>query len=235
MKLEYPSEHLQVIAEGVRAVCGAFDDAYWSACDTEHRFPTEFYDAMAAGGWVGIAIPEEYGGGGQGITEAAVVMREIAASGAAMNGCSAIHLTVFGLNPVVVFGSERLKSEFLPRAADGDLHVAFGVTEPDAGTDTSRITTRAERDGDGWRITGRKVWTTKALESEVVLLLARTHPDADSGLHGLSLFLADLDLCLAALAGRVGRSVRWRTAGRRWRGDGLGGPRKGLPRDGLSS
>ncbi len=193
MKAEYQDETLQAIAEGVRAVCSRFDDTYWAACDSEHRFPHEFHDEMAKGGWIGIAIPEEYGGGGQGITEAAVLMREIAASGAAMNGCSAVHLTVFGLNPVVVFGSDRLKGEFLPRAAAGDLHVAFGVTEPDAGTDTSRITTRAERDGDGWRITGRKIWTTKALESEVVLILARTDPSAAGSLRGMSLFLADLD------------------------------------------
>jgi acyl-CoA dehydrogenase len=100
---------------------------------------------------------------------------------------------VFGLNPVVAFGNDRLKDTFLPRAAAGELHVAFGVTEPDAGTDTAKVKTRAERDGDGWRITGRKVWTTKALESEVVLLLVRTDPDPAAGLKGLSLFLADLD------------------------------------------
>jgi acyl-CoA dehydrogenase len=179
------------IAETIRGLCAKFDDDYWSACDTEHRFPWDFYARMAEGGWVGIAIPEQYGGGGRGITEAAIVLREVAASGAAMNGCSALHLTIFGLNPVVKFGNDRLKDHFLPRACAGELHVAFGVTEPDAGTDTSRITTRAVPDGKGgYRITGRKVWTTKALESEVVLLLART---SDEGLRGLSLFLADLD------------------------------------------
>lgn len=190
---DYGDEDLDLIAGAVRDVCAGFGDDYWSACERDHRFPTEFYGRMAEGGWLGLAMPEAYGGGGRGITEAAVLMREVAASGAGMNGCSALHLTVFGLNPVVVFGSDRLKDAFLPRAAAGDLHVAFGVTEPDAGTDTSRITTRAERDGDGWRITGRKIWTTKALESEVVLLLARTDPDPTSGLRGLSLFLADLD------------------------------------------
>jgi acyl-CoA dehydrogenase len=188
------SSDRDLIAEGVRAVCAGFDDAYWRACDSEHRFPWEFYERLAAGGWVGIALPEEFGGGGRGITEAAIVLREIAASGAAMNGCSAVHLTIFGLNPVVVFGNERLRTTYLPRAAVGDLHVAFGITEPDAGTDTSRISTRAERDGDGWRITGRKIWTSKALESEVVLLLARTGPASEGNrFGGLSLFLADLD------------------------------------------
>jgi acyl-CoA dehydrogenase len=183
-----------LIAEGIRAGCSGFDDDYWARCDREHAFPWDFYARMAEGGWLGIAIPKEYGGGGQGTSEAAVMMREIARSGAAMNGCSALHLTVFGLNPVVHFGNDKLKAEFLPRAVAGDLHVAFGVTEPDAGTDTSKVTTRAEPDGKGgWKVYGRKIWTTKALESEVVLLIARTDPDPSAGLRGLSLFLADLD------------------------------------------
>jgi acyl-CoA dehydrogenase len=186
-------DHL-AIAEAVDRVCARFDDAYWSTCDAEHLFPWEFYAAMAEGGWIGIAIPEEFGGGGRGITEAAIVLNRVAASGAGMNGSSAIHLTMFGLNPVVKFGNPRLQQTFLPRAAAGDLHVAFGVTEPDAGTDTSRITTRAEEDGHGgWRITGRKIWTSKALESEVVLILVRTDPPGANRFHGLSLFLADLD------------------------------------------
>jgi acyl-CoA dehydrogenase len=186
-----PDEDHEAIADAVRRVCSGFDDDYWAACDTEHRFPWDFYRRMAEGGWLGVAIPEEYGGGGRGIAEAAIVLREVARSGAAMNGCSALHLTIFGLNPVVMFGSERLKEAFLPRAAVGDLHVAFGVTEPDAGTDTGRITTRATPDGQGgWVVRGRKIWTSKALESEVVLLLART---GGEGLAGLSLFVADLD------------------------------------------
>ena len=186
-------DHLAII-EGVDRACGGFDDQYWSDCDTEHRFPWDFYRVMAGGGWVGIAIPEQYGGGGRGITEAALVLNRVAASGAAMNGSTALHLTMFGLNPVVKFGNDRLKDTFLPRAASGELHVAFGVTEPDAGTDTGRITTRAVEDGNGgWIITGRKIWTSKALESEVVLLLVRTDHDETNRLNGLSLFLADLD------------------------------------------
>jgi acyl-CoA dehydrogenase len=185
----------ELIVDGVRAALGEFDDDYWAACDAEHRFPWAMYERMAEGGWVGIAIPSEFGGGGQGITEAAIVLREIAASGAAMNGCSAVHLTIFGLNPIVRFGNDRLRQTFLPRAAAGDLHVAFGVTEPDAGTDTSRIATRAEPDGKGgYVVHGRKIWTSKALESEVVLLLARTAAaTATDRFSGLSLFLADLD------------------------------------------
>jgi acyl-CoA dehydrogenase len=188
-----PNPDHESIAQAIRERCKQFDDEYWSACDAEHRFPWEFYAAMAEDGWVGMAFPEEYGGGGQGITEAALLMREVAASGAAMNGCTALHLTVFGLQPVVKFGNDRLKQEFLPRAAAGDLHVAFGVTEPDAGTDTSRIATRAERDGDRWIINGKKIWTSKALEAEVVLLLVRTEDNPAERFGGLTLFLADLD------------------------------------------
>ncbi len=189
-----PNEDHDAIVDAVDRVCARFDDAYWSACDTEHRFPWEFYDEMAKGGWVGIAIPERYGGGGMGITEAALVLNRVAASGAAMNGSTAVHLTMFGLNPVVKFGSDQLKDTFLPRAAIGELHVAFGVTEPDAGTDTSRISTRAVDDGmGGFIVSGRKIWTSKALESEVCLLLARTDEAGDNRFGGLSLFLVDLD------------------------------------------
>jgi len=189
-----PNEDHEAIIAAVDRVCAQFDDRYWSACDTEHRFPWEFYDEMAEGGWVGIAIPEQYGGGGMGITEAALVLNRVAASGAAMNGSTAVHLTMFGLNPVVKFGNDRLKDTFLPRAASGDLHVAFGVTEPDAGTDTSRIATRAVDDGTGgFVVSGRKIWTSKALESEVCLLLVRTDDPGDDRFGGLSLLLVDLD------------------------------------------
>ena len=193
MNFETNPDH-EAIVEAVDRVCSQFDDKYWSERDQKHEFPWDFYRHMAEGGWIGIAIPEEYGGGGQGITEAALVLNRIAASGAAMNGSSAVHLTMFGLNPVVKFGNDQLKETFLPRAAAGDLHVAFGVTEPDAGTDTSRIVTKAVEDGmGGWIVSGRKIWTTKALESEVVLLLVRTDGEPGHGFGGLTLFLADLD------------------------------------------
>src|SRR5947208_10704189 len=153
------------LRDGIRRLCRKFDDAYWRACDAEHRFPWDFYAAMAEGGWVGIAIPEEYGGGGRGIHEASLVLEEVAASGAAMNGASSVHLSIFGMHPVVLHGSEEMRRQYLPRVASGDLHVAFGVTEPDAGTDTPSIKTRAFRQPDGsYRIRGRKVWTSKALE-----------------------------------------------------------------------
>src|SRR5437660_1192303 len=188
-----PDEELS--REAVRAVCARFDDVYWSERDARHEFPWEFYAAMADGGWVGIAIPEAYGGGGRGINEASLVLEEVAASGAAMNGCSAVHLSIFGMHPVVLHGSEEMRRKYLPRVAKGDLHVAFGVTEPDAGTDTPSIKTRAYREADGsYRIRGRKVWTSKALEAERVLLLCRTTPleECAKRTDGMTLFLVDL-------------------------------------------
>ena len=189
-----PDEDVEAIRTAVRQVCRPFDDSYWRRCDERHEFPFDFYRAMAEGGWIGIAIPERFGGGGRGILEASIVLEEVAASGAAMNGASAIHLSMFGMNPVVKHGSERLKETYLPRVATGDLHVAFGVTEPDAGTDTTAITTRAVLEDDHYVVRGRKIWTTKALESEKVLLLVRTEPlqEGRPRTQGMTLLLADL-------------------------------------------
>jgi acyl-CoA dehydrogenase len=182
------------IREGIRRLTKRFDDAYWRECDAEHRFPWDFYAAMAEGGWIGIAIPEEYGGGGRGITEASIVLEEVAASGAAMNGCSALHTSVFGMNAVVKHGSEAMRQKYLPAVAEGDLHVAFGVTEPDAGTDTAAISCKATLDGDTYVVRGRKVWTTKAQDCQKVLLLVRTTPveECAKKTDGMTLLLADL-------------------------------------------
>ena len=189
------NEIYEAIREGVRRVCADFPDEYWSEKDNNHEFPWDFYEKVAEGGWIGIAIPEEFGGGGKGITEASIVLEEIAASGAAMNGCSAIHLSMFGMEPVRKYGSPELVAEVLPRVASGELHVAFGVTEPDAGTDTTKIRTRAERDGDEYVITGAKVWTSKAPYCDMCLLLVRTTPfeEVSSPTEGISLFLVDLN------------------------------------------
>ncbi len=186
-------EH-QLIRDSVRKLCTGFPDEYWSEKDEAHEFPWDFYNAMATAGFVGIAIPKDYGGSGRGITEASIVLEEVAASGAAMNGCSSLHLSIFGMHPVVKYGSEAMKQSYLPRVVSGDLHVAFGVTEPDAGTDTASLTTVAHRDGDHYLVKGRKVWTTKALDSERVLLLVRTTPkeQAVRRTDGLTLLLAEL-------------------------------------------
>ncbi|MFM2077972.1 MAG: hypothetical protein RJA49_1862 [Actinomycetota bacterium] len=186
-------DDLELIRTHIADLCRAFDDDYWAACDREHRFPWDFYRAMASGGWIGIAIPERFGGGGRGILEAAAVLQTVAASGAAMNGASAVHMSIFGMQPVIRHGDEAMQARFLPAVADGSLHVAFGVTEPDAGTDTTRITTRAERHGDTYVINGRKVWTSKALEADRILLLTRTTPLAECRrpTDGMTLFLVD--------------------------------------------
>ena len=193
MDFETNGEH-QLIRDAIGKLCANFPDDYWAACDREHRFPWDFYDAMAADGWIGIAIPEKYGGSGRGITEASIVLEEVCASGAAMNGASSVHLSIFGMHPVVRHGSEDMKQRYLPRVAKGDLHISFGVTEPDAGTDTTSITTAARRDGDHYIVRGRKVWTTKALDAERVLLLVRTQAlDAvEKRTEGMTLLLAEL-------------------------------------------
>ena len=189
-----PNPDHEAIREGVRQVCKDFPDAYWSEKDENHEFPWDFYNAMAKGGWIGICIPEEYGGGGQGITEATIVLEEVARSGAAMNGCSSIHLSIFGMNPVVKFGTEEQKRKYLPGVVDGTLHVAFGVTEPDAGTDTPSITTRARLEGDQYVVRGRKIWTSKAPYCQKVLLLTRTTPSdqVKRRTEGMTLLFADL-------------------------------------------
>jgi acyl-CoA dehydrogenase len=185
---------IELIREGIRSICQKFDDDYWAERDARHEFPWDFYQALAEGGWIGIAIPEEYGGGGRGLLEASVILQEVAASGAAMNGCSAIHLSIFGMHPLVLHGSEELKARYLPRVASGELHVAFGVTEPDAGTETLAIRTRAVREDDHYRVNGHKVWTSKAQDSEKVLLLVRTTPveECTKRTEGLTLLMADL-------------------------------------------
>lgn len=185
----------QDIQRGVRELAGRFTDEYWARHDEQGEFPWEFYEAFARGGWLGIAIPERYGGGGLGVLEASLLLEEVAASGAGMNGCSTMHLTIFGLNTIVKHGSEDMRAEILPGAIDGSMHVCFGVTEPDAGTDTTRISTMARPDGDGYRISGRKVWITKAGQSQKMVLIARTTPrdQVEKPTQGMSLFLVDIE------------------------------------------
>ncbi|MDH6284994.1 acyl-CoA dehydrogenase [Rhodococcus sp. LBL1] len=189
------TEDQKTIRDAVRELAGKFDEQYWVEKDSAHEFPTEFYDAFAKGGWLGITTPEEYGGHGLGITEASILLQEVAASGAGMNGASSMHLSIFGMHPVIVHGSDELKRRTLPRIVDGDLHVCFGVTEPGAGLDTTKITTFARREGDKYVVNGRKVWISKAMESEKILLLTRTtkFEDAKKKTDGLTLFLTDLD------------------------------------------
>ncbi|RRQ25659.1 acyl-CoA dehydrogenase [Rhodococcus sp. Eu-32] len=189
------TEDQTTIRDAVAELSRKFDDQYWGEKDAAHEFPTEFYNAFAEGGWLGITTPEEYGGHGYGITEASILLEEVAASGAGMNGASSMHLSIFGMHPVIVHGSEELKQRTLPRIVNGDLHVCFGVTEPGAGLDTTKITTFAKRDGDKYVVNGRKVWISKAMESEKILLLTRTSKfdESPKKTDGMTLFLTDLD------------------------------------------
>ena len=185
----------QQIRDQVLRICTRFDDTYWLERDRTATFPDAFFAAMAEGNWLGIAMPEQYGGAGLGITEAAVMMQAVAESGAAMSGASAIHINIFGLNPVVVYGTEEQKRRMLPPLIEGRDKAAFGVTEPNAGLNTTEITLRADRFGDHYRINGTKIWTSTAQEANKILLLARTTPldQVKRKSHGMTLFYTDLN------------------------------------------
>jgi acyl-CoA dehydrogenase len=185
----------QEIREAVAKVCARFGDDYWLARDADGEFPHAFHKALAEDGWLGIAMPEAYGGAGLGITEAAVMMQAIAESGAAFSGASAVHMNIFGLNPVVVFGSEEQKRRFLPPLIAGTEKACFAVTEPDAGLDTTRLKTRGVPQGNGYAIHGQKIWISTAQVADRVLLLARTTPleEVRKRTEGLSLFYTTLD------------------------------------------
>ncbi len=194
MSFALTAEQLE-LREAVARLCRRFGDDYWLKADDEGAFPHAFHRAMAEAGWLGIAMPEEYGGSGLGITEAAVLMQAVAESGAGFSGASAIHMNIFGLHPVVVFGSDAQKRRFLPPLIAGREKTCFAVTEPDAGLDTTRLTTRAERHGDRYVLTGRKIWTSTAQVAEKMLILARTTPfeAAARPSLGMTLFYTDLD------------------------------------------
>ena len=181
------------IVEAVGRICEKYDDAYWLARDTDHRFPEEFVHDIAAGGFLGMAMPEGVGGAGLGVTESAYMMRRIASSGAGMTGVSAVHINMFGPHPVAVFGTDEQKQRILPPLIRGETRCCFGVTEPDAGLDTASLKTRAERAGNHWLVNGRKMWTTTAQTSTHILLLARTSPKGKRPTDGLSLFYTPLD------------------------------------------
>jgi acyl-CoA dehydrogenase len=198
------------LREEVLALCGRFSLDWWRERDRTGGYPWEFVRAFGERGWLGVMVPEAYGGAGLGVTEAAVMLHAIGESGAGLSGASAIHFYMFPISPVIRHGSDSMKREVLPRVATGELLVAFGVTEPTAGTDTSRIETRAEPRAGRWVINGQKVWTTNAQNAEKILLLARTSPrDPERPLDGLTLFLADLDRsrCEVRAIEKLGRAA----------------------------
>jgi acyl-CoA dehydrogenase len=193
MNFAWSSEQEQLRA-AIERVCAPFDADYWLRKDREGGFPDDFHRALADAGWLGIAMPEAHGGAGLGISDAALMMHTIAASGAGLSGASAVHMNIFGLHPVVVFGSDEQKSRWLPPLIAGEDRACFAVTEPNTGLNTLKLKTRAVRDGDHYRVSGQKVWISTAQVANKVLLLARTTPVEDAqGTEGLSLFYTDLD------------------------------------------
>jgi acyl-CoA dehydrogenase len=188
------NEQQQQIVDAVQRVCAPFDADYWLQRGREGGFPDDFHQAVAASGWLGIAMPEAYGGAGLGITEAALMMHTISATGAGLSGASAVHMNIFGLHPAVVFGSDAQKARWLPPLIAGRDKACFGVTEPNTGLNTLRLKTRAVREGDHYVVTGQKVWISTAQVANKILLLARTTPVEEArGTEGLSLFYTDLD------------------------------------------
>ena len=189
------SDDQEAIREAISAICKRFGDDYWLKRDREGGFPQDFYSAFAEAGWLGICIPEEYGGSGLGITEAAIMMRAIAESGAGMSGASCLHINIFGLNPVLVNGTEEQKRRMLPPMVQGKEKACFAVTEPNTGLNTTQLKTRAVRKGDRYVVDGQKVWISTAQVADKILLLARTTPleEVKKPTHGLSLFYTDFD------------------------------------------
>ena len=185
----------EAIREAIAKICARFDDDYWLTRDREGGFPLDFHAAFAKDGWLGICMPEEFGGSALGITEAAIMMQAVSESGAGQSGASAIHMNIFGLNPVVVFGNDEQKKRFLPPLIAGEQKACFAVTEPDAGLNTTKLKTRADRKGDRYVVSGAKVWISTAQVAEKMLLLARTTPieEVKKPTGGLSLFYTDVD------------------------------------------
>lgn len=189
------NEEQRAIRDGVAAVCRRFGDDYWRECDRHERFPREFHQAIAVDGWLGVTMPERFGGAGLGVMEAAVVMHTVATSGGGMTAASSIHINMFGPHPVVVHGSPEQQELWLPSLVKGEDQVCFGVTEPDAGLDTTSIKTFARKVPGGYRVSGRKMWTSTAQVATKILLLTRTTAKAECAkpTEGITLFYTDLD------------------------------------------
>jgi len=189
------TEEQEAIRDGVHKVCAQFDDEYWSACDQEKTFPFEFHRAMADAGWLGITMPEELGGANLGVTEAAIMMHEVSCSAGGYSAASTLHLNLFGPHSVVVHGTADQKARMLKPLIEGTDRACFGVTEPDAGLDTTSIKTFATKVPGGYRVTGRKIWTSSGQVANKILLLTRTTPkdQCRKPTDGMTLFYADLD------------------------------------------
>ena len=189
------NEQQSAILNSVRSVVNRFDDDYWLQLDRNGEFPHAFYQAMAEGGWLGVAMPEDVGGSDLGIFEAALIMITVADSPGAMAAASSIHINIFGPHPIVVFGNDEQKQAWLPDLIQGRSKCCFGVTEPDSGLETGSIQTFAESTDNGYVVNGQKIWTSTAQHADKIMLLARTTPreQCTKSTDGLSLFFTDLD------------------------------------------
>jgi acyl-CoA dehydrogenase len=189
------SDDHRAIRDGVAAVVKSFDDEYWLARDEDGKFPHEFHRAMAEAGWLGITMPTEYGGAGLGVTEAAIMMHEVASHGGGMSATSTVHINLFGPHPIVVFGTDEQKERWLPALIEGRDQCCFGFTEPNAGLNTTAIKTFAEKVPGGYRVNGQKVWTSTAQVANKVMLLTRTTKleDCKRPTDGITIFYTDLD------------------------------------------
>ena len=189
------TQEQKFISDTVSKLMEEFDDKYWLTCDTEGNFPHEFYKKIASGGWLGIAMPKEYGGSGLGISEASTLMRTISETGGGMTAASAIHINIFGPHPIVVFGTPEQKKKWLPPLIKGQEKCCFGITEPSAGLDTGMIKTSAKLQGTTYIINGQKIWTSTAQVADKIMLLARTSPfqQHKKRTDGLTLFYTDLN------------------------------------------
>jgi acyl-CoA dehydrogenase len=189
------TEDQQSIRDAVLEHCVRFSDGYWLERDRDGVFPHDFHKSMAESGWLGVAMPEAVGGAGLGITEAAIMMQAVAESGGGMTAASSIHLPVFGMQPVVLFGTEEQQQRMIPPILSGEDVMCFAVTEPDAGLDTTKLRTRAERRDGGYLVNGEKIWISVAQEANTMMLLARTTPleEVRRKTEGLSLFVTDFD------------------------------------------
>src|SRR5215467_5854284 len=189
------SAEQEAIRAAVEKICARFGDDYWLARDNDGGFPHDFHRAFAEAGWLGVCMPQAYGGAGLGVTEAALMMQTVAESGAGLSGASALHMNIFGLNPVVVFGTDEQKKRMLPPLIAGKDKACFAVTEPNVGLDTLKLKTRAVRQGEHYVLSGQKIWISTAQVATKMLILARTSPLEQIGrrTEGLSLFYTDLD------------------------------------------
>ena len=210
MEFSFTDDQIAV-RDAIAKLCEKYDDAYWLERDTDGHFPEEFVKDMADGGWLGIAMPEEYGGSGLGVIEAALMMQTIAESGAGFSGASAVHINIFGPHPLVVHGTDEQKQKHLPALIAGKDRSCFGVTEPNAGLDISRIETKAVRKGDHYIVNGRKMWTSTAQTANKILLLARTTPreEGKKPTDGITMFYTDFDreYCEAQVIEKMGRKA----------------------------